>query len=87
MTLPTNYELVTKFPYLIRKLKVKKEKAEQTAVVVCPKCKGKLFFVLNEPKPFPRKTKSGKKSSPYRYRYVCAECGSRVLYYERRASS
>jgi len=78
MALPTNSENITKFPHLIGKLKVRKEKAEKTAIVVCPKCKGRLFFVLNEPKPFYR-GKAGK----YRYRFVCAECGSRVLYWER----
>jgi len=79
MSVPTNAELLTKFPHLTRKLKVKKEKAEVTLIAVCPKCKGKLFFVLNEPKPYYR-GKAGK----YRYRFVCVECGFRVLHWERR---
>lgn len=80
MSVPTNAEIITKFSHLIGKLKVKKEKAEETLIAVCPKCKGKLFFVLNEPKPYYR-GKAGK----YRYRFVCAECGFRVLHWERKA--
>jgi uncharacterized protein with PIN domain len=77
MALPTNYEMIKNFPYLISKLEIKEAKADETAMAVCPECKGKLFFVLNEPKPYHR----GK--GKYRYRFVCAECGFNVLYWER----
>ena len=79
MALPTSYDLIKKHPRLVERLKIEDKKLAETAIAVCPDCEGKLFFVLNEPKSFPR----GKRKGKFRYRFICAECGSEVFYWER----